>query len=91
MGATCPVMARECMQLAVLGVENPEGLVLGELQSAYSSLRRGRRQFERYLQSNQLPPENPAAGNQNDMEYFTTEIISLTMESKGQEACTHRK
>jgi len=27
----------------------------------------------------------------NDIEYFTDEIISLTMESKGQEACSHCK
>jgi hypothetical protein len=27
----------------------------------------------------------------NDIEYFTTEITSLTMESKGQEACSHCK
>jgi multidrug efflux pump subunit AcrA (membrane-fusion protein) len=48
------MMARECMELAVLSVENPRALSLGELQGAYLSLRRSRRQFEHYLQTNQL-------------------------------------
>jgi hypothetical protein len=43
------------MQLAVTGVENPGIYLLGELQGPYSTLRRSRRQFEHYLQSNQLP------------------------------------
>lgn len=43
------------VELAIAGVENPSHLVLGELQSSYSSLRRSRRQFEHYLESNQLP------------------------------------
>ncbi len=40
---------------AVTGVDNPPGLVLGELQGTYSALRRNIRQFDHYLQSNQLP------------------------------------
>jgi multidrug efflux pump subunit AcrA (membrane-fusion protein) len=49
------MIAAGCMQLAVTGVENPGDLSLGELQGPYSTLRRSRRQFEHYLQSNQLP------------------------------------
>jgi len=40
---------------AVTGVDNPPGLVLGELQGTYSALRRNIRQFDHYIQSNQLP------------------------------------
>ncbi len=43
------------VKLVVTGMGNPSHLVLGGLQSAYSSLRRSRRQFEHYLESNQLP------------------------------------
>jgi len=43
------------VELAVTGVDNPPGLVLGELQGTYSTLRRNIRQFSHYIQSNQLP------------------------------------
>ena len=41
--------------IAVTDVDNPPGLVLGELQGTCSALRRNTRQFDHYLQSNQMP------------------------------------
>jgi multidrug resistance efflux pump len=58
------MMTKQCMEMVVMSVENPGGLVLGELQNPYSSLRRSRRQFSNYLQINQLPVKIELLENQ---------------------------
>ncbi len=49
------LMNESDLELAATVADNPPGMVLGELQGTYSTLRRNIRQFDHYLQSNQLP------------------------------------
>jgi hypothetical protein len=48
-------MRESDLELVATVVDNPPGLVLGELQGTYSTLRRNISQFDHYMQSNQLP------------------------------------
>ena len=90
--------ALEFLQRWYSGSHEGKNAVLKSLQGEFSAIEKiaesSSELFEKlkipgtptvYVNGYRLPQQYKV----NDIEYFTDEIISLTMESKGQEACSH--